>query len=162
MKESRLQFNVNHNLQESFHLLFMDPQVNEWMQRHISFSVTEWKSNKRVFKLAVPSDNPLVGLLGGGKLAATLVQYKQAVGDTAILFEHKVRLHLLGAELIRIKPFIKLVQTEPNITRIEINTEIHVLLPAPLNGLCESAIIDLIDMNSGLFHDYVKTKLICT
>jgi hypothetical protein len=162
MKLSHLQFNVNKSLQESFDLLFMDPQVNEWMQRYISFSVSEWKHDKRVFKLAVPSDNPIVGLLGGGKLAATLVQYKKVVGDTAILLEHKVRLHLLGAELIRIKPFIKLVQLGAEETRIELDTEIHVLLPAPLNGLCESAIIDLIDMNSGLFHDYVKTKLICT
>ena len=149
MKESQFQFEYPHSLDDTFTRLFLDQRVNDHMQQVAHFSVSEWKKDKREFTVTMPADNPVVGLLGGGKVSATFVQTKVVLKDM-IEIHHRVKLHILGAELIKIKPLITLKRIKSDLTLVKLYTRVDVyMLP-----ICEKGIIEFMDYNTREFYNY--------
>lgn len=139
---------LNFSIEESFDLIFNDPDIMMHMHKSSEFEVdNNWKNNKRTLQVQL-SDNtsniptPLLNLLSGGVLRATVKQEKKQEGNGSIVVTHKVRPHFFGAELVKLRPSFKLVKAEDSCgTELHVHTRVDVVMPPPINNILETFII---------------------
>lgn len=153
MKECRDLFVVDDSLEEAFDRLFQAKEMNEWMQQSTTFTVGDWKRDERTFQVVLDANNPVVAFLGGGKLTGTIKQKVQR-GEKKMVIQHKVRPHMVGAELLKIRPVIELTVVDANKTGISLYTRVDAVMPPPLNQMVENAIIVFCNKNNQLFKEF--------
>lgn len=128
------------NVSESLQAIY-----NESVLKNVhgdDYIATPWHKDKRKLQYSIIVDGavpPEISRLvcGGDKMRVTTIQSKCISGDSLEL-KNRVRLHCLGAELVKIKPTFRLFK-KPNEQGVFFSARIehHAIFPAPLNHIIE-------------------------
>lgn len=77
-------------------------------------------------------------ILGGSKLRATTRQFVTATPPKTLDIDHRVRMHFLGAELIRVRPRFRLRQEAPGDVRLDASVRVAAMLPPGISHVVEA------------------------
>jgi hypothetical protein len=104
-----------------------------------SLRIHRWHKSQRKLEMqmelhGVP--NELKKILGGDKMRATVRQKVTHTSDTLHEVHNGVRLHILGAELVKIRPRFQLRRMDDR-TFFSAKVVVHAVFPPPLNHIAE-------------------------
>lgn len=132
----------NISLEEAFHKVFGPDTMRKIHGEEMT--LTPWNhKHERTFKFYV--DIPQVpkeikSLFCGNRLQITTKQQRIDMSD-CIQIKNKVKLHVLGAELVSIKPSFNLYHIL-NQTYLSVNIEHRARFPPPINSILEGFMVE--------------------
>ncbi len=148
MREFKTTLMVPLPLDHAFELIFNNEQVADMMKQKNPHDCGPWNKNKRKIHFEMPNENippPLLQIIGGGKLRITMTQIKKEEKGKVLII-NKVRPHILGAELLKIRPTFTLSESNGG-TAFDIRCEMHAVFPPPLDSIIEEFMLAAIKAN---------------
>lgn len=128
----------NISLEDAFNKVF-NPDTMKKIHGE-NMTITNWNNkNERTFKFNI--DIPYVPkeikmFFCGNNIKITTKQYR-INNDNNIQVKNKTKLHILGAELVSVKPLFTIFNDNNNHACLSVNIEHHARFPPPLNSIIE-------------------------
>jgi hypothetical protein len=159
MKVYRHEFLVPRGLRETFRLAFDEPATLDAVHGSGMWSATPWAGGKRDIEFDMPPVGvppALLAFVGGGKIAARVLQTRTGDPDTAIVVSNRVRPKVLGAELVRIRPKFTLRKVSDDSTVMSVECEVHAIAPPPLAGIAEGFMVKTAELSFSFLESALK------
>jgi hypothetical protein len=123
--------------------------------------ITEWKEGRRRLHMAFDTsgipEQVRRAFCGGPRTRVTVKQVIERSTEEEHRVRNKVRMHVLGQELIKVRPLFVLTKKDSKI-ELAASVQVHAILPPPLNHIAEAFMIEQSERDVRAYLEVIEAK----